>query len=126
MKDIGSRKLDEVGLVRVIGLGEMIGEGGLIADKGNTDMDAREVDRIGAEETRLVLEIKFGTETETGMESLEEGADVGLDGGAGLDKGGGADLAEDELGAAETGLGLIDGLEVELVFGRWEVSDGQL
>lgn len=66
-------------------------------------------------------------ETETGIENLEkDGADIGLEEGAGLDTAIGVDLAEDELGVAETGLGLIDGLEVELVLGRCEVSDGQL
>lgn len=53
------------------------------------------------------------------MESLEEGADVGLEGW-------GADLAEDELGVTDIGLGLTGGFEVELVFGRWEVMDVQL
>jgi hypothetical protein len=115
----------------------MVGEGGLVADKGDTDVDAGEVDKTGVGETlvryewilrcgkrtcthRSDLENTFGTETETGMENLEkDGAGVGLDEGAGLDKATGADLVDDELG-------LIDGFEVELVFGRCEVSDGQL
>lgn len=98
----------------------MIGE-------GNTDVDAGEVDKTGVGETRSVLENTFGTETETGMENLEEdGADVGLDEGAGLDKATGADLADDELGVAEAGLGLTDGFGVELVFGRCDVSEEQL
>lgn len=127
MKDIGSRKFDEFDLVQFVGLGDMIGEGGLVANKGDADVDVGEVDRTGAGETRSVLENAFGTETETGMENLEkDGVDVGLEEGAGLDTAMGADLAEDELGVAETGLGLIDGLEVELVFGRCDVSDGQL
>jgi hypothetical protein len=107
--------------VQFIGLEEMIGEGGLVVDKGDTDVDAGGVDETGVGETLSVLENTFGTETETGMESLEkDGADVGLDEAIG------ADLADDELGVAETRLGLIDGFEVELVFGRCEVSDGQL
>lgn len=127
MKDIGSRKLDEVDLLQFAGLGEMIGEGGLVADNGDTDMDAAEVDKTGAGQTRSDLENTSGTETDTGMENLErDGADLGLDEGASLVKAVGTDLAEDELGVAETGLGLIDGFEVELVFGLCEVSDGQL
>lgn len=127
MKDIGSRKLDEVDLVQFMDLGETIGEEGSVADRADTNVDAEDVDGTGAGETRSVLENTFGIETETGMESLEEdGADVGLDEGAGLDKAIGADLADDELGMAETGLGLIDGFEVEPAFGRCELSDGQL
>lgn len=127
MKDIGSRKLDEVDLVQFVDLEDTIGEEGSVADKGDTSVDAEDVDRTGAGETRSVLENTFGTETETGMENLEEdGADVGLDEAAGLDNAVDADLAEDELGVAETGLGLIDGFEVEPVFGRCAVSDGQL
>lgn len=109
------------------GLGAIIGEGGLVADKGDTDIDAGDVGRTGAGETRSDLENTSGTETETGMENFErDGAGFGLDEGAGLDNAVGADLAEDELAVAETGLGLIDGFELELVFGRCEVSDGQL
>lgn len=120
MKDIGSRKLDKVDLVQLVGLGEMIGKGGLVADKGDTDVGVREVVRTGAGETRSVLKNTSGTERETGMDNLEkDGADVGLD------KVIGADLAEVELGVAATGLGLIDGFEVELVFGRCKVTDGQ-
>jgi hypothetical protein len=105
-------------------LAEIIGEAGLVADKGDTDVD---VDGTGAGETRSDLENTLGTETETGMENLEtDGADVGLDEGAGLVEAIGADLAEDELGVAEIGLGLIDGFDVVPVFGRCEVSDGQL
>jgi hypothetical protein len=122
----------------------MIGEGGLVTVKGDTDVGAGDVDKTGVGETlvryewilrcgkrtcthRSVLENKFGTETETGIENLEEdGADVGLDEGAGLDKATGTDLADDELGVAETGLGLTDGFGLELVFGRCEVSEGQL
>lgn len=104
----------------------MIGEGGLATDKGDTDVDAGDVDKTGVGEMRSVLENTFGTDTETGMENLEDGADVGLDEGAGLDEATGADLADDELGVAETGLGLTDGFGLELVFGRCEVSEGQL
>jgi len=122
-------------------LAEIIGEAGLVADKGDTDVD---VDITGAGETllryewilrrrkrmctyRSDLENTLGTETETGMENLEtDGADVGLDEGAGLVEAVGADLAEDELGVAEIGLGLVDGFDVVPVFGRCEVSDGQL
>lgn len=104
----------------------MIGEGGLVTDKDDTDVDAGGVDESGAGETRSVLENTFGTETETGMENLEDGADVGLDEGTGLDKATGVDLADDELGVTETGLGLTDGFGAGLVFGRCEVIDEQL
>lgn len=56
MKDIGSRKFDEVDLVQFVGLGDMIGEGGLVADKGDADVDVGEVDRTGAGETLVRYE----------------------------------------------------------------------
>lgn len=63
---------------------------------------------------RSILEKMFGTETESGMEDLKDkGVDVTLE-----REGVGADLAEDELGVAETRLGLTEGFEVELVCGR--------
>ena len=146
-KDIGSRNLDEVDLVRVIGLAEE-------CFGGNDDVDGDAVGEAsvdaggaaGLEETlmryewllrsggrtctyRSVLENISGTEMESGMEDFEEeGADdVSLrKGGAGLDEDAGDDLAEDELRVAEIGLGLRRGFGVELVFGRWEVMDGQV
>lgn len=108
--------------MQFVDLGEMIGEGGLVADKGDTNVGAGET---GAGETRSVFENTFGTETDTG-DLEKDGVDVGLDEGPGLNKAIGIDLADDEPGVAETGLGLTDGFEVELVFGRCEVSDGQL
>jgi hypothetical protein len=56
MKDIGSRKFDEVSLVQFVGLGDMIGEGGLVADKGDADVDVGEVGRTGAGETLVRYE----------------------------------------------------------------------
>jgi len=108
-KDSGSNNLDEVDLVRV---GD---EGGFdigCDTAGETGVDTG--DTADKEETRLVLENAFGTETEN------EGID------ATLDEEAGADLVVEELGVAEIGLGLMDGFEVAPVFGRWEVSDEQL
>ena len=135
-------------LAEIIGEGCFVADEGVDFDRaGDTGVDIREeTEGVGAEETlmrykwllrhrrqtctyRSALENIFGTETETGRESFEGdddddgGGGVGLDEeGAGLDERKGMDLVEDELGAAETGLGLIDGFG----FGRWEVRERQL
>lgn len=42
--------------MQFVGLGDMIGEGGLVADKGDADVDVGEVDRTGAGETLVRYE----------------------------------------------------------------------
>jgi len=125
-KDNGSRNLDEVDLVRV-------GEGGFdigCDTAGETDVDTG--DTASEEETLMRHErlLRRGKRTCThwlvlengsGTERENEGIDVALD-----KKETGVDLVVDELGVAEIGLGLMNGFEVALVFGRWEVSDEQL
>jgi hypothetical protein len=134
----------DLDLVRVMGLAE----GGFVTDDGarcvmtgEVGMDVDAGDMVDAEEMlmryerllrcrrrtcthRSDLENIFGTEN--GTEGVEDEGAVAFDGVDADDDGAGADLAEDELGVAETGLGLRDRVQVELVFGRWEVSDEQL